>query len=114
MKIINKGEFLKLPEGTLYCEYEPCTVSRPLIKGESLMVSNDYCESEITDIYFDSTGDMFDKYGEMEKEGKSYPLELHCYGRNGMFNDKQLFIIYEKIDIELLINKLTECLEVSK
>ena len=113
MKIINKDEFLKLPEGTLYCEYEPCFLSSPLIKGENCG-HDDYYESEITDIDFDSTGDMFDKYEEMEKEGKSYPLELHCYGRNAMFNDKQLFIIYEKTDVESLINKLTECLEVSK
>lgn len=47
MKIINRTQFLAMPEGTVYSKFEPCFFGEISIKGES--VANDWWHQPICD-----------------------------------------------------------------
>ncbi len=109
MKIVNLEEFRKLPAGTIYAKYEPCVFDGLDSKGDTLEVDFLY-DGLIGNIEHDSSEDMFDKCQRMEK-GESIGLDFDCTGRDGLFEESQLFAIYEKGDIEKLIGKLNRCLK---
>jgi len=110
MKIINREEFLKLPSGTLFSEYKPCSFYGLLIKYDSCGY-NDYYENElIGNIEMNSSEDFIDKLVIAEKERTSLKLDFDICGRNGMYDDNQLYAVYEKEDIKGLINVLKQCI----
>jgi len=113
MKIINKPDFLKLPIGTVYSDYGPFNITNFAIKGESLIESNDFYYTSIIDsIDSETSSDFFDILEKAEKEKTSFNIDLDVCSREGFFEKNQLFVIWEKSDIEKLIKKLSECLEV--
>lgn len=110
MKILNKEQFLKMPAGTVYSEYEPCVFTGLLVKGDTWPC--DYIEmSLIGNIESEDSGDFANKLMDAQKTGDSLPLDFDCYGWNGMFEDSQLYAVYEKEDLEGLIGCLQESLE---
>jgi len=108
MRIVNRKEFLELPEGTLYSEYEPCCFDGLFIKGKSLKDTNDYIEmSLIGNVVSSDTGDYAEKLENARIDHISIDLDFdEDYGRNGMFAKEQLYAIYEKKDVEKFINLL--------
>ena len=110
MKIVNRETFLKMPPNTVYTEYEQCTFGELMIKGETWEY-NDFLEQRVLEVESDSGdfGELVDILEAAEKEGKSFNLDLQCEGRNGLFDDNQLFAIFEKQDVEMLIEQLKEC-----
>lgn len=98
MKIVNRKEFLSLPAGTLFAKYAPCCFESINIKGETL-TSNDFLSSELF------TFPMFDVWFE---NGDSVDIETDFLCRDGLFDDEQLFAVFENSDIEKLIAKLKE------
>lgn len=109
MKIVNLEKFRELPVGTIYSKYEPCVLIGLMSKGETWEVDFLY-DDLIANVECDSSEDMFDKCNKMEK-GESIGLDFDFTGRDGMFEDDQLFAIYEKVDIEKFIDKLNRCIE---
>ena len=111
MKIVNRETFLKMPENTVFTKYEPGHFDELMIKGETLEF-NDFCEQQILEVESNSGdfGEFIDILETAEKEGKSFNLDLHCEGRDGLFDNDQLFAIFEKQDVEMLIERLKECL----
>lgn len=109
MKIIDRQEFFKLPEGAVYSEYDPLTFHGLFIKGEQLSV--DYVELDlIGNIDYTDSEDYCAKVESSYHERKSLKLDFENYSRNGMYADDQLYAVYEKEDIEGLINVLKACL----
>lgn len=109
MKIVNLIEFKKLPPGTIFSKYEPCVFSDIMEKAGS-MDTDFFYNSIINDVDNDSTGDFYDGCTAMEN-GESIPLEVDATSRDGMFDSSQLFAIYEKADVEQLVEKLSLCLK---
>jgi len=109
MKIVDRQAFLKLPENTVYCEYKPHIFESVNIKGES--VSNiDYWSVDIAaPIDCDDSSDMVEK---MKLD--SIPLDFESETRDGMFNENQLYAVYEKHDIEKLISRLSLALDIKE
>ncbi len=101
MKIVNRKEFLSLPAGTLFAKYAPCCFESINIKGETL-TSNDFLSSELF------TFPMFGESCAMMELGESVDIETDCLCRDGLFDDEQLFAVFENSDIEKLIAKLKE------
>lgn len=111
MKIVNLEEFMRLPAGTVYSEYERLSFFNELyVKIKNVDVpyptweyqrlldcvdANDYCE--MTDILFDA-----------EEKGTKFKMDLDCIHSKGVYDNKQklLFAIYDKDDLERLIQKL--------
>lgn len=110
MKIIDRKEFLRLPSGILFSEYEPCAFYGLRIKHDSVG-SNDYIEeSLIGNIYCDSSNDFVDKLDFAKKNKTSLKLDfLENGSRNGCYENNQLYAVYEKQDLVDLIDTLKQC-----
>lgn len=108
MKIVIRKEFLSM-ENVLYAKYVPCIISEICVKYENVN-DDDFCFNVLFgDIDANSSGDLFDKYEEM-RNGKSIEMSTQGYQRDGMFEEDQLFLIFEKEDIKKAIDKLKSLL----
>ena len=114
MRIVNRATFLAMPENTLFSKYEPCIFRDLLIKGESLHC-NDFCVSQIADaIDCDGSESFIDACDGAVQTGASLKMDFDLFGRDGCFNDNQLFAVWEKDDIEALIDKLNMCVKIEE
>lgn len=112
MRIVNRKEFLKMPAGTVFSKYVPCAfdglqikVSEPGDYGNA-----DFDFDELIGALECVVGDEYgDNCEEMEK-GASLPVDFEYTGRDGLFEDEQLFGIYEREDVEKLISRLIKTL----
>lgn len=110
MRIVTRKEFLTLPAGTVFAEYSPCFVRDMRIKGQNCG-ENDWLYQEIDlAIDCDNSDEMFTLLDESERTGKSIPMDFNCQSRDGTFEDKGLYAIYEKADVKQLIARLVETL----
>lgn len=110
MRIVNKKEFLALPAGTLYSEYDPQVIDGLFIKGETIFhggIPRDYVyESLIGNVDANDSNEEFEILIDAEENGTSFKLDFDCRMRDGLFDDSKLYAIYEPEDIIGLINKL--------
>jgi hypothetical protein len=110
MKIVNKKEFYALPEGTLYSDYEPCIFTSLKVKQSTLFDGKkpiDFIyESLIGNIEANSSDHFVDMLDDSENNKSSLPMDFECGKRDGLFEEEQLFAIYEKKDLEDFIQKL--------
>lgn len=117
MKIVNRKEFLELPSGTVYCKYfNPDGFGNLSIKYDTKYDENnvgmDWLYMELSD--FDdhvSSNERYDKLGDMVNLGMSFPLKLDTVTRDGLFEDEQLFAIYDVNDVNLIIEALKSTLK---
>lgn len=109
MKIVNRKEFLKLPENTVYSKFEPNIFEYIQIKGESI---------EDIDWFFQPITDSIEVEGSYPaihldkaiKTGKSINMDFNLQERDGCFDQDQLFAVWEKEDVIQLIARLSRCL----
>lgn len=114
MKIVNKSEFYQLPAGTLYCNYKPCIFYDLHVKGDTIYDEDknpvDFIyESLVGNIKADSSDEFFTILNNVEAFGNSIELDFDCSERDGLYEDEQLFAIYEQKDIDGFIEKLKTC-----
>lgn len=113
MRIVDRNTFLAMPPETLFCKYQPCVMESILIKGDSIFFEggNDFFYQSIEDaVDCDDCGQMIDVLDSAQLHGTSFRLDLECQGRDGCFDDDQLFVVFEQYDVEMLINRLLRCL----
>lgn len=109
MKIVNRTQFLALPAQTLFSKYEPCCFGELEIKSDSLR--NDWLTQDIAGaIANNGSEDFASKLFDAEINGTSLPMDFDCLGRDGCFDEGQLFAVWEKADVEALIGRLIRCL----
>lgn len=111
MKIINKEEFYKLPNGTLYSEYVPCCISELRIKQDTIFGFNgepiDWFYQDLIGSIKENVSLGYHETLEQSRKNKtSIELDFDASERDGCFIDDQLFAVYEKGDLEGLISKL--------
>jgi len=106
VKLLNRAEFLAMPENTLFSDYDNGDIQGLNIKGESL--SNDFCYGDIVFSVKNNGDDVFEVIDDME-QGKSFPVDLDCYAREGLFDNSLQYVVWENDDIKALIDKLTKC-----
>jgi len=106
VKILNRQQFLALTDDVLFSKYKPCYFENIEIKHQSLE-SNDYIYQNIVDAIDCNSSDEFSYKLELAENGASIDLDFNCAGRDGCFDDDQLFAVWEKKDVQMLINKLS-------
>ena len=107
MKIVNRNTFLAMPPGTIYSKFEPCIFGDLCIKEESL--SNDWFYQDIVDaIDVNDSGEFGEILCRANDTGESIPMDFHCLSRDGLFDDNQLFAVFERDDVVALIKRLNE------
>ena len=107
MKILSRKEFLKTPRGTVYSYYEPCIFRELNVK------TTDNTDYEHDFVFFGLIGefdtqdssDYSEKCSRMEN-GESILASFEETQREGLFDDEQLFLVYEKQDVENMIKAL--------
>ena len=109
MKIVNLKTFRELPSNTVFSKYQPCIFDEIQIKGETWEV--DFLAQSIHDAIKCSRSK---EYGELllraEKTGESVAFDFDCQERDGLFEDEQLFAVWEEADVRALIERLKLCL----
>jgi hypothetical protein len=111
MKILTRKEFLKTPRNTLWSYYEPCCFRELNIK------TTDGNDNENDFVYFsliaefDTQNSEFSEICQRMEMGESFPQSFEETSREGLFDDEQLFLVYEKEDIENMVKTLSELLQ---
>jgi len=108
MRIVDYNTFIKLPEGTMYCEYSPCVFGDLKIKDETISNSDWFYSSLQSNPEFDS--DFYGEACEPMKKGEDINPDFNCIERDGMFDYDRQFLIYNKGDVQAMINKLQSIL----
>jgi hypothetical protein len=110
MKIVNLQQFLAMPNETLFSKYEPCFFHNLSIKTENCGKRDFFVQQLVDAIECGGSDDFFNKLEEAQINGVSLKMDFDCGGRDGCFEDDQLFAVWEKEDIEALINRLQKCI----
>lgn len=109
MRIVNRKEFLKLPDGTLYSSYYGSSASRLEIK-EGGDWGNDWFYTNLLTLWSEAESgseDYFYKLSKAESNSNfSFSQDLESSERDGRYEEDQLFVVFEKEDILKIINKL--------
>lgn len=113
MKVVNREDFLKYPEGTIYCMGKEWYFDQLCIKGETWKP-----EGYIGDWIFlnpswsagKDSGECFAILEASLATGGSFE-SANSWGRDGGFDDKDLFLIYEKEDLLKLKGFIDEALQ---
>lgn len=99
MKVMNRAGFLKMPEGTIYTKGVKWAFGRLCIKGESL--EDDWIYLDPAWISAHDSGEAADRLEKMLEGGASYPAE-DAWGRDGRFDAKEIFLVFERDDLREL------------
>lgn len=109
MRIYSRAEFMKLPAGTLFCKGKPWYWDTPSVKGETSKF-NDFYARDLTNIEACDSGELFGRLQEMLDKGTSYPLH-DIEGRDGCFDDEDLFLVYEHDDLVELARVISNAMD---
>lgn len=108
MKIINRTAFLALPAGTVFSKYRPCIFGELLIKGDTIN-ENDFYHQQIADAVKTAPGiDFSDLLLAAQENGNSIAMDFNCQGRDGLYDEDQLFAVWEEYDVSQLAYRLLD------
>ena len=110
MKLYRRAEFMKLPAGTLYCKGKPWCFEELSVKGDTF--GNDWSQLGLCGIASQNCSDADDRLTAMLEEGASYPM-ADGYGRDGCFNDEDIFLVYEVEDLRRLHEIICQAVRVA-
>jgi hypothetical protein len=120
MRIVNRNVFLTLPSGTVFLKFpeqpkEPIRIdlgydSTISIKGDT--VGDDFVVQSLSPWFVGiKDGDDWLKMMASMLNGHNSPLVDYDYsGRDGLFDRGQLFLVWEKDDLERMIGRLKDAL----
>lgn len=110
MKIINKEQFAKLPNGTVYCLYIPEELDECLQVKTGVFKSNDeYMLNGVTYI----CPDTYESYNNKPSMETEYTTQIFNTDTTlSDYDDEQLFAIFTKKEISMMIDALTCALSI--
>lgn len=107
MKIINRKEFLSMPSGTLFSYFQPNVFDGLKIKHHTLYCDSIPCDfvyqSLIGNVKCNGSDDMDDILYNALENGTRFELGFDSAGREALYDEDQLFAVYEKNDLADLI-----------
>lgn len=122
MRLYKRADFLPLPAGTIYSRVDR-------LKGE--LMNGLFCKTSAADYgpdwvqqdliaegmaldYLTEGSDIFDFVTGMRDTFQEFETDLQCGGRDGMFDDEDVFVVWNKNDVQKLITYLLEVLPVQR
>jgi hypothetical protein len=104
MKIVNRETFLKLPAGTIYLEYSRHNFGELCVKEDTYVDSNDFTFRIIAaEVNAQNLSEELAMFERALEKNESICLDFNCTMRDGKYEEKQLYAIYEEQDIDKLI-----------
>jgi hypothetical protein len=112
MYIVKLKEFLELPKGTVYSGFSPNMIDTELFIKGSTCGELDWVKTQLLDaLDVDDSVEYNDQLEAMLTDSSvHYPLHFHTTSRNAMYEKDKLFAVWDKEDVEGLINKLQQSL----
>jgi hypothetical protein len=112
MKIMNRKAFLTLPAGTVYAKYSSLGCWGDLAVKMDSTRHDDWYHYDLLNGWggCDNSDQFMDKVRQCEKGQAELRNDLECEGRDGLFEEDELFVVYDRTDILQLVNKLQELL----
>lgn len=98
MRVLSRADFLKMPAGTMYAKGEPWAFDGIHVRGDTMPNGNDWDCAQLAWIDSDDSGQAVDRLDDMLENGASYPMDA-SYGRDGCFNEADLFLVFERADL---------------
>jgi hypothetical protein len=102
MRIYNRQEFMKLPAGTFFAKGKPWYFEAIDVKDETCVIEGrnvDFFVHGLTWVEANDSGEAIDRLEEMKERGDSYPMQ-DSICRDGCFDEEDIFLVYEKEDLE--------------
>jgi len=114
MRIVNRQAFLAMPVNTVFSKYTPCVMDAFNIKGDTIYDRDgkafDYYEQQVSDsVKARSSSEFSDILLAAEQDGSSFALDFDGEGRDGLYDEGQLFAVWEEADVLYLIERLFRC-----
>ena len=113
MKIIGRDQFLALPSHAVYSKYTDENLEELSVKQDTVPSGTDFrYQGLVTTI--DSEGPARKGFcltlSEAASTGLSVAMDFESSWRDGLFEEDQLFAVWEEADIRGLIGRLQQCL----
>lgn len=117
MKILNRVDFLKQPEGVLFAKYAKTGRFDGLCVKHDTMVgfdghAIDFRYQNCMEVLADGSEEWLNVIENAENKGASFWLDLECGSRDGLFDMDQLFVVFEQADLQALRDLLGTCIPV--
>lgn len=112
MRVYNRKDFMKLPEGVLYSSGKKWYFDSLYVKGDTLRPNDFTCRCLNWISAFDDSN-QFDKLEKSLSDGTSIQMQ-DAYGRDGGFDDEDIFLVFEKEDLEELERVIARAKKVVK
>jgi len=110
MRIVNRGTFLSMPAGTVFSKYEPCVFGNLEIKGDSTVNSQgeliDFWSQDLAGALKADSSDAYLDACDAAEAGQRVAIDLDCQSRDGLYEQGQLFAVWEPEDVQVLIQRL--------
>ena len=107
MKIVSRKQLMEMPSGTVFSYYEPCIFRGLYIKDSDPEAGYpDFSVSDLIGAVENTSSDDYSDQCERMERGESRPTDFEMSGREGLFDDKQLFGVYEDEDKAKLAARL--------
>lgn len=112
MRLVKRQELMTLPAGTLFAELQQEWVFHGLqLKGETYADAQgrniDFMVKQLDWVDAYDCGEACQRLDEMKANpAVSHPIET-AYGRHGLYDDDQVYLVYEPADTARLIAELT-------
>jgi len=97
MRVYNRKEFIKLPDGVLFSKGKRWYWDGLSVK-DGTNDYNDFYYTDLMTIESEDDGDWSQKLEDMLQYGTSEPIN-QSGGRDGCFDDNDLFLVFEKNDL---------------
>jgi len=112
MKIVNRKDFLQMPANTLFSKFSPDNFGPLSIKvcDSNDGWHNDFVVQDIEGAIQCEGSDDFSNKCDLMVKGEEVAMDFECAGRDGLFNNDQLFAVWSKDDVKMLIDRLNKCL----
>jgi len=116
MRIVNRNEFFKLHGEVVFSKFRPqCSEALGIKVG---LMGQDFVFQDLDPcgaIDSDGDTDLFDKLIAMEENHSvSEGVDYYQYQRDGLFDQDQLFMVFDESDVRKLIDRLEEVLSSGK
>jgi hypothetical protein len=119
MRIVSRKDFLLMPAGTVFMKFPAQPKDGSINLGNKEMISikeetigEDFVVQDLFPFFEGIEDDVewADTMVAMLKGEPSPPVDYDCAGRDGLFDKEQLFLVWDKIDLERMIERLKAAL----
>lgn len=107
MKIVDRKTFLAMPPNTVFAKFKPDIFEELCIKFESY--ENDFRYMQINDSIEGNCEALHNSLEDCVKNGTNLPIAFESAFRDGLFDDDQLFAVWDSKDILALVRALNRC-----